>query len=107
MEFSEWTNQNEKPDFNGVYQFRDTSKPDGTFTYSLYKNGWHVECATIEDAYRATAKAGSDKELHEVIGTSKVFKVNRYGTPNILEWRGLAKITEGETYTQSDKWSRI
>lgn len=105
MELSEWHSRSLKPDFNGVYECRNLSKPDSAHTYCLYKNGWHVDCETIEAAYRSTEKFRHNSVFK---GTPKViiFGLEVEERP-ILQWRGLANKPRGLKIEASDKWTYI
>ncbi len=100
--YSEWLDHHIKPDVNGVYQRRNTSKPDSPITYSLYKRGWHVDCATPEEAARAVEKQCLSSLLPRVTS----FKIGIDKLPTI-QWRGLVNKPAGLKPETSDKYDKI
>ena len=106
MEYSEWHDHGDKPDLNGIYQRRDLSEPDVPNKYSLYRNGWHVECDTIKEAYYSIEKHRGPSLNYEMKGTTKSLKIGGNMIAKNLQWRGLAEKTTGMKYESSDKWSK-
>jgi hypothetical protein len=103
MEFSDWLSCNDKPYLNGVYQCRDLSKPDSPITYSLYRKGWHVDCATKEEAARSIEKRAGRKLQGMGLELREMFKVN---AANDIQWRGLAKRPPGAIAEVNDNWTK-
>lgn len=101
---TEWKSCKEKPDLNGVYQCRDLSKPDAPYTYSLYRCGWHVDCATKNEAALAKEKRAVRKLLGMGLELREMFKIN---AENDIQWRGLAKRPPGIPAESSDKWTKL
>ncbi len=100
--YSEWFDHYETPDLNGVYQRRNTSKPDAPVTYSLYRRGWHVDCATPEEAARAVER----ECLSALLPKLTSFKIGVDKRPTI-QWRGLAERPVGLKPEPSDKYDNI
>lgn len=100
MKYSEWFSKVAKPDLNGVYQGRHSSKPD-EIKYHLYKNGWCVGCDSAEDAAMMTEK------FHLRLNSeflADIFNMSATKNP-IWEWRGLAEKPKGTyRFETSDKY---
>lgn len=103
MEYSEWREHGDKPDLNGIYQRRDLSKPDAPHKYSLYRNGWHVECDTIKEAYYSIERHSGSPFMG---GPLKSFTLSEGMPAQKLQWRGLAKPPKGMKFENSDKWAK-
>lgn len=106
MEYSKWHGRNERPDYNGVYEWMDLSKPDAPTTYRLYKKGWHIDCNTIDAAYRSTEKHNESPFNFETRGSTKALKMGGVIESPKFQWRGLAKQPRGMKIEGSDKWPR-
>jgi len=105
MEFSEWFASYVKPELNGVYQRRNPDDPKSPITYSLYRRGWHVDCATPEEA-AVVIEMASWSSLTNGSPRLKTFIIGKDRMPS-REWRGLAKQPPGMKAEFSDKYSRI
>jgi len=82
------------------------TKLDAPNKYSLYRNGWHVECNTIEEAYYSLEKNSGPSLNFEIKGTTKTLKIGGNMIAKNLQWRGLAKKPIGMQFENSDKWTR-
>jgi hypothetical protein len=100
--YSEWFDHHVKPDLNGVYQRRNPDKPNTTITYSLYRRGWHVDCATPDEAARAVEK----ENYSALVGKLITFRIGGDKIPTI-QWRGLAKMPIGIKVETSDKYGNF
>jgi len=102
MKKTDWMSQTEKPDYNGVYERKNLSKPGSLETYCLYRNGWHVDCETIEAAAQSREKPGLNYSRTE--GGLRVIEIGK--GPN-MQWRGLANRPKGIKIEISDKYKYI
>lgn len=104
MKLSEWFESYVKPDLNGVYERRNLSAPGSRNTFCLYRNGWHEDCATVEQAALSKMKAGLNGMVYDENGKAKSWKI--YPPPRI-QWRGLADRPKGITVETSDKYDHV